>query len=86
LFALTYGVLPDVDWSLWDNALLLSAVNALPPLGASSTARESSLEALYGSNIFDVPGLVHGIAVVEGVIGLILLFLIALGLRNRFRL
>jgi hypothetical protein len=41
---------------------------------------------LYGSNISDVPGLVHGIAVGEGVIGLILLFLIALGLRNRFRL
>jgi hypothetical protein len=86
LFALTYGVLPDVDWSLWDNALLLSLVNALPTLGAGSTARESSLKALYGSNISDVPGLVHGIAVVEGVIGLILLFLIALGLRNRFRL
>ena len=86
LFAMTYGVLPDVDWSLWDNALLLSLVNALPPLGASSWVRESSLEALYGSNISDVPGLVHGIAVVEGVIGLILLFLIALGLRNRFRL
>jgi uncharacterized protein YjbI with pentapeptide repeats len=83
LFAMTYGVLPDVDWSLWDNALLLSLVNALPPLGASSWVRESSLEALYGS---DIPNLVHVIAVGEGVIGLILLFLIALGLRNRFRL
>jgi hypothetical protein len=58
-------------------------VNALPPLGASSWVRESSLEALYGS---DIPNLVHVIAVGEGVIGLILLFLIALGLRNRFRL
>jgi uncharacterized protein YjbI with pentapeptide repeats len=86
LFAMTYGVLPDVDWSLWDNALLFSLVNALPTLGAGSTARESSVAALYGSNISDVPGLVHGIAVGEGVIGLILLFLIALGLRNRFRL
>jgi uncharacterized protein YjbI with pentapeptide repeats len=86
LFALTYGVLPDVDWSVWDKALLLSLVNALPTLGAGSTARESSVAALYGSNISDVPGLVHGIAVGEGVIGLILLFLIALGLRNRFRL
>jgi uncharacterized protein YjbI with pentapeptide repeats len=83
LFALTYGVLPDVDWSLWDNALLLSLVNALPPLGAGSGVRGSSLNALYCN---DVSSLVGFIAVVEGVIGLILLFLIALGLRNRFRL
>ncbi|MFM7630703.1 MAG: pentapeptide repeat-containing protein [Alphaproteobacteria bacterium] len=83
LFALTYGVLPDVNWRVWDNALLLSLVNALPPLGASSTARESSLKALYGC---DIPTAVHFIAVGEGILGLILLFLIALGLRNRFRL
>jgi uncharacterized protein YjbI with pentapeptide repeats len=63
--------------------LLLSLVNILPTLGAGSMARESSLKALYGC---DVPTSVHLIAVVEGVIGLILLFLIALGLRNRFRL
>jgi hypothetical protein len=83
LSAVVYWVLADGGWRVWDNALLLSAVNALPTLGAGSAARESSLEALYGS---DIPNLVHVIAVVEGVIGLILLFLIALGLRNRFRL
>lgn len=83
LFALFYGVLADGGLSVWREALLLSLVNALPTLGAGSTARESSLEALYDC---DVPSLVHGIAVIEGVIGLILLFLIALGLRNRFRL
>jgi uncharacterized protein YjbI with pentapeptide repeats len=83
LFALTYGVLPDVDWSLWDNALLFSLVNALPPLGASSWVRESILKASYCE---EVRSLVGFIAVGEGVIGLILLFLIALGLRNRFRL
>jgi hypothetical protein len=83
LSMLCYWVLADGGWSVWDNALLLSAVNALPTLGAGSAARESSLKALYGS---DIPNLVHVIAVGEGVIGLILLFLIALGLRNRFRL
>jgi hypothetical protein len=83
LFALTYGVLPDVDWSVWDKALLLSLVNALPPLGASSWVRESILKASYCE---EVRSLVGFIAVGEGVIGLILLFLIALGLRNRFRL
>jgi uncharacterized protein YjbI with pentapeptide repeats len=83
LFAMTYGVLPDVDWSLWDNALLFSLVNALPPLGASSWVRESILKASYCE---EVRSLVGFIAVGEGVIGLILLFLIALGLRNRFRL
>jgi hypothetical protein len=83
LSMLCYWVLADRGWRVWDNALLLSLLNALPPLGASSAVRESSLEALYGS---DIPNLVHVIAVGEGVIGLILLFLIALGLRNRFRL
>ena len=83
LSMLCYWVLAGRGWRVWDNALLLSLLNALPPLGASSAARESSLEALYGC---DVPTSVHLIAVGEGVIGLILLFLIALGLRNRFRL
>jgi hypothetical protein len=83
LSALIYGVLADRGWRVWDNALLLSLLNALPPLGASSAVRESSLEALYGS---DIPTLVGFIAVGEGIVGLILLFLIALGLRNRFRL
>ena len=83
LSMLCYWVLADRGWRVWDNALLLSLLNALPPLGASSAARESSLEALYGC---DVPTSVHLIAVGEGIFGLILLFLIALGLRNRFRL
>jgi uncharacterized protein YjbI with pentapeptide repeats len=83
LSMLCYWVLADRGWRVWDNALLLSLLNALPPLGASSAVRESSLEALYGS---DIPTLVGFIAVGEGIVGLILLFLIALGLRNRFRL
>jgi uncharacterized protein YjbI with pentapeptide repeats len=83
LSMLCYWVLADGGWRVWDNALLLSLLNALPPLGAGSGVRGSSLNALYCN---DVSSLVGFIAVVEGVIGLILLFLIALGLRNRFRL
>ncbi len=75
-------------WLLWSipqygNALLLSLVNALPALGVASEARKSSLETLYGS---DVPAIVHGIGIFEGVAAILLLFLIGLGLRNRFRL
>jgi uncharacterized protein YjbI with pentapeptide repeats len=67
------------------NAMLLSLVNALPALGVASEARKSSLEALYGC-VECVPAVVHVIGVVEGVAAILLLFLIGLGLRNRFRL
>jgi len=77
-------------WLLWSipqygNALSLSLVNALPALGVASEARKSSLEALYGC-VECVPAVVHVIGVVEGVAAILLLFLIGLGLRNRFRL
>lgn len=77
-------------WLLWSipqygNALSLSLVNALPALGVASEARKSSLEALYGG-VECVPAVVHVIGVVEGVAAILLLFLIGLGLRNRFRL
>jgi hypothetical protein len=77
-------------WLLWSipqygNAMLLSLVNALPALGVASEARKSSLEALYGC-VECVPPAVHVIGVVEGVAAILLLFLIGLGLRNRFRL
>jgi hypothetical protein len=67
------------------DALTLSLVNALPALGVASEARKSSLEALYGC-VECVPPAVHVIGVVEGVAAILLLFLIGLGLRNRFRL
>jgi uncharacterized protein YjbI with pentapeptide repeats len=67
------------------DALTLSLVNALPALGVASEARKSSLEALYGS-VDAVHPAVHVIGVVEGVAAILLLFLIGLGLRNRFRL
>jgi hypothetical protein len=79
-------------WLLWSipqygNALSLSLVNALPALGVASEARKSSLEALYGTDHgADVPAIVHGIGIFEGVAAILLLFLIGLGLRNRFRL
>ncbi|MBU3655589.1 MAG: pentapeptide repeat-containing protein [Alphaproteobacteria bacterium] len=68
---------------VYTNALLLSLVNALPALGVASEARKSSLETLYRT---DVPAIVHGIGIFEGVAAILLLFLIGLGLRNRFRL
>jgi hypothetical protein len=72
-------------WNIMFNILLLSLVNALPALGVASEARKSSLEALYGC-VECVPAVVHVIGVLEGVAAILLLFLIGLGLRNRFRL
>ena len=96
--ALGYARLAVVwsDVSIWEylatllsqssgDALTLSLVNALPALGVASEARKSSLEALYGC-VECVPAVVHVIGVVEGVAAILLLFLIGLGLRNRFRL
>jgi hypothetical protein len=93
LSALFYGIVlfffqqnhPMEWWSIMFNILLLSLVNALPALGVASEARKSSLEALYGC-VECVPAVVHMIGVVEGVAAILLLFLIGLGLRNRFRL
>ena len=67
----------------WGQSLLLSLSNSLPFLPQSRDLREDALDALYpGDPSFCVDALMIG----QGVFSFAFLFLIGLGLRNRFRL
>jgi uncharacterized protein YjbI with pentapeptide repeats len=81
-YALAAKNTPSLD-TRFESAITLSFVNALPALGVTNQARDLSLLALYGK---EVPVWVYFIGIGEGGLALILLFLIALGLGNRFRL
>lgn len=76
----------DVEWWMdpgWGQSLLLSISNSLPFLPQSRDLRIGALKALYDAN----PGLwVDIIMIGQGALSFIFLFLIGLGLRNRFRL
>lgn len=70
-------------WTGWAQGAVLSASNSLPFLPQSRDLREDALTALYGAD----PGLwVNAIMIAQGVLSFVFLFLIGLGLRNRFRL
>ncbi|KZB64467.1 hypothetical protein AUP42_00720 [Thalassospira lucentensis] len=70
-------------WADWTQAFILSASNSLPFLPQSRDLRTDALTALYGKD----PGLcVDALMITQGVLSFIFLFLIGLGLRNRFRL
>ncbi|MDP2697062.1 hypothetical protein [Thalassospira sp.] len=67
----------------WGQSLFLSISNSLPFLPQSRSLREGALKALYpGDPGFCVDVLMIG----QGVLSFVFLFLIGLGLRNRFRL
>jgi len=71
------------SWTGWLQSALLSASNTLPFLPQSRSLREDAVEALY----FDDPSLlVDSIMIGQGALSFIFLFLIGLGVRNRFRL
>lgn len=81
-FAL-YWRLSDVKTTDWWQAALLSLGNSLPFLPQSRTLRIEASEALFCAG----PDLLVYIAMVaQGTASVVLLFLIGLGLRNRFRL
>ncbi|AJD51612.1 hypothetical protein SAMN02744133_12027 [Thalassospira xiamenensis M-5 = DSM 17429] len=70
-------------WAGWAQGAVLSASNSLPFLPQSRDLRTDALTALYGTD----PGLcVDILMITQGVLSFIFLFLIGLGLRNRFRL
>ncbi|MDM7978550.1 MULTISPECIES: pentapeptide repeat-containing protein [Thalassospira] len=80
--ALATGTLANWRAGL-EQAALLSASNSLPFLPQSRDLREDALTALYGTD----PSLCIDILMIaQGVLSFIFLFLIGLGLRNRFRL
>lgn len=67
----------------WGQSLLLSVSNSLPFLPQSRDLRTDALKALYpGDPGFWIDALMIG----QGVFSFVFLFLIGLGLRNRFRL
>lgn len=72
-------------WTGLAKAFILSASNSLPFLPQSRDLRKTALETLYGTSTD--PGLwVDALMITQGVLSFIFLFLIGLGLRNRFRL
>ncbi|WP_404426314.1 hypothetical protein [Thalassospira australica] len=72
-------------WEGWAQAALLSASNSLPFLPQSRDLREDALTALHGTTT--TPDLwVNTLMITQGVLSFAFLFLIGLGLRNRFRL
>ncbi|MBO6820380.1 pentapeptide repeat-containing protein, partial [Thalassospira sp.] len=69
--------------SMWEEALLLSVSNSVPFLPQSSILRTDAIDVLYCGT----PSLaVYAIMIAQGVFSFIFLFLVGLGLRNRFRL
>ncbi|MAZ33743.1 MAG: hypothetical protein CMO06_11440 [Thalassospira sp.] len=69
----------------WAQAFILSASNSLPFLPQSRDLRAAALETLYGTATN--PGSwVNALMISQGVLSFVFLFLIGLGLRNRFRL
>jgi hypothetical protein len=65
--------------------LMFSAFNSIPFLNMAKGAREEGLETLFGTQV-DTFSTVYPIMGVQGIVSLLLLFLVGLGLRNRFRI
>ncbi|NQU62568.1 MAG: pentapeptide repeat-containing protein [Rhodospirillales bacterium] len=83
-FGVLYNWVAVKDWShIWDG-LLFSAANLFPFLGASRGALADARTALYGEGPLSVG--VHALGIVEGILGVLFIFLIGLALRNRFRI
>lgn len=78
-----YKLLSDMASAGWEQAVLLSLGNSLPFLPQSRTLRTEASEGLFcaGPNHW-----VDIAMVAQGIASVVLLFLIGLGLRNRFRL
>lgn len=71
-------------WTDWAQAFVLSASNSLPFLPQSRELRTGALQALYDTT--DPSSFIDTIMITQGVLSFVFLFLIGLGLRNRFRL
>ncbi|SOB93667.1 pentapeptide repeat-containing protein [Thalassospira xiamenensis] len=71
-------------WAGLEQAALLSVSNSLPFLPQSRDLRTDALTALYGTT--DPSLCVDLLMITQGVLSFVFLFLIGLGLRNRFRL
>jgi hypothetical protein len=84
-FGILYRWLETADTvnNIWDG-LSFSAANLFPFLGASRGALDGAKKALYGEGPLTVG--INALGIVEGLLGILFLFLIGLALRNRFRI
>jgi hypothetical protein len=88
LFAFVYGAastnqLPAGE--LIGRSVSASVSNTLPFIPAAFDIRRSALEGLFGTGNA-IPLVIDLLRLVQGVLGFLFLFLIGLGLRNRFRM
>ncbi|WP_417833576.1 pentapeptide repeat-containing protein [Thalassospira xiamenensis] len=72
------------ELTAWVQAFILSTSNSLPFLPQSRELRTGALLALYDTT--DPSSFIDALMITQGVLSFIFLFLIGLGLRNRFRL
>ncbi|ARU54359.1 hypothetical protein OLMES_0253 [Oleiphilus messinensis] len=71
----------------WSAGLLLSLAQSVPFLTWHRTAKSEALAVLYpAAGGFDVPWIVHLAAVSQSILAVIFIFLLGLGIRNRFRI
>jgi len=78
-----FGFYASSSGGNWIDALKTVIANSLPFLTYSRAVQTESLFALYGDQI---PIIVNSLTFVQGIGSVIFLFLIGLGLRNRFRI
>lgn len=78
----SYKIAPSVT-RLVGAALTYSGAQIFPFVSGTGDARSWALSQLYDRG---VPGFVHGLNILEGLLALMFLFLIGLALRNRFRI
>lgn len=86
VFAALYAFASDTGQPhglLAANAALASVTNTLPFVPAALDIRREVFDDLF---IRDVPEIVQAVRLLNGLLGFVFLFLIGLGLRNRFRL
>jgi uncharacterized protein YjbI with pentapeptide repeats len=83
-FGILYGryVTGGIDWKMMRALSTFTIANAVPFVGASGRAVESSGTMLFSGGLVEV----HSIALAQGIASAILLFLVVLALRNRFRI
>ena len=80
--AMTTAVHTDIG-RIWHQAALLSVSNSMPFLPQSRILRTNAIDVLYCGTSSPA---VDAIMITQGVFSFAFLFLIGLGLRNRFRL
>lgn len=80
LFVSTCWFNQDLNWPA---SLVLSSVYSMPFVVNNKFSREQSIEILFSENL---PMWLHFVFTFQGLISCIFLFLIGLGLRNRFRI